>query len=390
MVIDDKGFSVLTRKVNSNVPLPNDTSFSMNSRDGINMFGESVNIASARKFSVSDAWGAGVESITGRLNISGWQINQKTYDKLQQQWALAFNSIVFARNLILGGMATNPKISYAATIVNLSVDIAKWLLEQWKNRQAILNPLKKYEENVAALQERRNAILDEYREYINQRRVEKINQGIPPRTVYEEYNHASATIEWNRNEPLEATENVLDTASMLVGAEPVEMLMATLNLVLDITAEVYSIIEQSAAIVWRKDLSGSVFNGENKDYGPQEKSDFRDTLNLAAMSIDNGLIGVAMTGIALGFKGASAGGPASIRLRQTGDILIKAGEQKNLYAELGQKTAIPASIFTEKSMGWIKGGLVTGKVLSLAENFSNLVLRLEAMHNKIPVYVEKL
>ncbi|MDR0998423.1 MAG: hypothetical protein LBL70_05090, partial [Treponema sp.] len=107
LVIDDKGFSVLTRKVNSNVPLPNDTTFSMSSRDGISMFGENVNIASARKFSLSDTWGAGVGSMVGTLDISGKQINHKTYDKAQPVFSILINSIKLLQNMALGSAALN-------------------------------------------------------------------------------------------------------------------------------------------------------------------------------------------------------------------------------------------------------------------------------------------
>jgi hypothetical protein len=276
-------------------------------------------------------------------------------------------------------MATDPKANYAATMVNLSLDIAKWLLEQIKGFQALAKSFENYKKNAETLRDRRIDIAVALTNELNQQhQAGRISDAVFPdffRNLDLQFGSGS----------LEATDNVLDTASMLVGAEPVEMLMAALNLVLDIAAEVYAVVEQSAAIIWRKDLSGAIFEGADKKWNAQGKSDFRDTLNLVAMSIDNGLIAIAMTGIAIG-----VGGPASIRLRQTGDVLIKAGEQKNLYAELGQKAAIPASIFTEKSMKWIKGGLALGKVTSLAGNFANLVLRLEAMQNKIPVYVEKL
>jgi hypothetical protein len=376
LVIDDKGFSALTRKVNSNVPLPNDTSFSMSSRDGISMFGENVTIASARKFSFSDIWGAGVASMVGTLDISGKQINHKTYDKVQPVFSILINSIKLVQNMALGSAALNHPEGVSSSVVDDYVfEILNFSYEFAKTVYDCYQQFKNFDDNVTGLWNKRNAILDGYLALY------------PAGNAYNA--NASALVAGERNNPatpLDATNDVLGTASALVGLEPIEMLMAALNLVLDITARVYSIVDQSYAAKWRLDLSGSVFDGSDKKWTAQGKSDFRDTLNLVAMNVDNAIIEAAMLDL-IASSTFATGGPASIRLRRSGDIVIKAGRGKNLYAEIKRDASVPVAIYGEK-VAAVLG--TAAQVASLAEKAFSLGFQAGMIANRVPAYLEKL
>jgi hypothetical protein len=392
LIIDDSGFSVVTRKINSSVPIPNDTSFNMNSRDGITMFGEAVNIAAARKFSVADAWGGSVGSMVGVLNISGRQIGQRTYDKAQQNYALGMNGMTLARNITIGSMATSPQANFAAGWVAYTFDWIKFLIETGKSVYDLTKTYKNYSAHADTLQKQRDALLNQHASELRQSALAEMalqqdNAGI--RRVMANLNNEIAIVEDERNNPsmaLESTTNVLDTASRLVGAEPVEALMAALDLVLTITSSVYAVVEQSYSAAWRVDLAGSLFNGETKDWTPQKRSDFRDLLNIIALSIDSGVIEAAM-GLMSAASAIGMGGPASIRLRQSGDMVIQAGEQKQLYAELSQNASVPPSIATEKTTANVKTALAITKAVTGA---AKLIFQAESRGNKIPAFLEKL
>jgi hypothetical protein len=373
LVINDDGFSAVTRKVNSNIPVPSDTSFNMKARDGISMFGESVDIASARKFGLSDTWGASIGSMVGRLNISGQQINQKTYDKVQQGWATVFNGITLAQNTIIGGMATNPDMSAVAGWTNYSIDVVRFLAECGRDVMGIIKTYETYEKNANALREQRRAAI-------------AASMNIPPDLIADrnglEYGELSQ-MEADEPNPLPATD-ALDAASAMVGAEPIECLMAALDLVLAITAVVYTTAEQVAAIQQRQDLFGAIFDGETKYWDAQKKSAFKNTLNLCAMCIDGGLIETAMVGNLLKID---MGGPAGIQLRQAGDIVIKAGKQKGLYAELKQDVAVPVAVAVRKAAANVRSGLAAMELIS---GFDKLVFKTESFDNRFPAYLERL
>jgi hypothetical protein len=379
LVVDDNGFSVVTRKVNSAVPLPNDTSFNMTPRDGISMFGEGVNIASARKFSLSDAWGAGVGSMAGMLDISGRQISQKTYDKAQQVWASVFNGLALARNMVIGGFVTDPATSNnALAITNHVFDWVKWAGD---TAQTVINLRNTYDglkTNKEKLTEKRAETVAEHQ--IAQMQVyhairddPNVNDETKQRAAslyMANISHLNAT-----KQTLDSTSDLLDTASRLVGADPLEMLMACLDMVLALTSAIYTVLNVEYARVWREDISGSIFKpGTTSKYNAQDKSEFRDDLNMAAMITDNSIIELVM-GYLVIFSGIDIGGPASIRLRQSGDIIIKAGTEKQLYAELNQNPAVPVSIFPEKIV----------KNISTAAAIANLAAKLTA----IPAFIEK-
>jgi hypothetical protein len=347
LVITDGGLSVATRKVNSNVATLNDTVFDMDARQGITMFGESVNIASARKFSLSDAWGASVGSMVGVLNISGRQITQQTYELAQEAAVVLMNALNLAQNIAAGSLAVQPNKAIEAGKAELAFEWIRWGLDVlglayftvgWKNPNGVYKAL--------------NANL-------------QMLDGWIPSAVH-------------------SSEDIKAASAALADAEPVEVLMAFLDLVLSITAEVYAVAENAAAIQQRQDLYGSVFDNKHRYWDAQKKSEFKNKLNLCAMCIDSGLIETAMVGNSFGID---IGGPASIRLRQSGDAIIKAGTQKKLYGLLKQDVSVPASIFGEKAAVWVKGGLTGVKI---AAGATKLILQAEGKGNKIPVFVEKL
>jgi hypothetical protein len=387
LIVNDSGFSVVTRKINSAVPIPNDASFNMSSRDGITMFGEAVDIASARKFSLSDAWGAGVGSMVGMLDISGRQIGHRTYSRAQQNYALGMNGLTLARNITIGSMAKHPQANFAATWVSYGLDWIKFLIETGKSVYDINKTYKNYMDHATDLDHRRTDILQQYLQAAQQRAAAALARGDDRTRVGEIFDHEKALIDEEDEHPsvqFDTTTNVLGMASTLVGAEPIEALMAALDLVLAVTSAVYAVVEQSYSAAWRVDLAGALFKGETKDWTPQKKSDFRDQLNIIALSIDGGIIEAAM-GLMSAVSAIGMGGPASIRLRQSGDIVIKAGAQKKLYAELGRNASVPTAIFGIKAMKAVQTGIVIAEV---ATEFTKLVFDIEGLEDMIPAYLE--
>jgi hypothetical protein len=382
LVINDDGFSAVTRKVNSNIPVPSDTSFNLKARDGISMFGESVTIASARKFGFSDAWGASVGSMVGRLNIAGQQINQKTYDSTQQRWAALLSSVTLAQNATIGGMATNPALSAEAGWTSYGIDVARFLTECVRDIRGIIKSYETYEGNVKKLHAQRVAKIKEAHDNAAQAFIQDQSEDNKV-FLNKAINWLSAESRMGGTGRETIATNALDAVSAMVGAEPIEMLMACLDLVLAISAGVYTTVEQAAALQQRQDLYASTFKGEAKSWSAQDKSALKDTLNLCAMSIDGGIIEAAM----LVSVGTGFGGPASIQLRQAGDIVIKAGKKKGLYAELKQDAAVPGAVFTRMATTNIRSAAAVTELLA---GGVKLGLKTEDFHNRFPAYLERL
>jgi hypothetical protein len=385
LVIDDSGFSVVTRKVNSSVPIPNDTSFSMSPRDGISMFGENVTIASASRFSLSDAWGAGVGSTVGMLDISGRQINQKTYSKPQMLFAMAVNGITWAQNISMASIAMTQYDEYAFSIVNIWSDWVKTVAKQAKIVYDFATSFGEFQKHINTLKDRRTAAENAYDMVLHDQIVGSLPQNPSNDERYHAAQLEAVYMRLSRERALDGTTDLLDTASMLVGAEPVEMLIIALDMVLAMTAMVYTAVEVQAATEWRRDAYAATFEKKEKYWVAQKKSDFRDQLNMAALVTDNAIIDVVV-GL-LGTLAMGTGGPASIRLRESGDLVMKAGTQKQLYAELAKNVSVPVAVGTEKVTAVVKTVLATTKIVSGAVK---LGFDAAALGQKIPVYLEKL
>jgi hypothetical protein len=399
LVIDDSGFSVTTRKVNSNVAISQDTSLSLKARGGINMFGETVNIASSRKFSISDAWGGGLASVVGMANLSGIQINQKTYGEAQQRVTALTNDLTLAQDLMVGSLAIdNPEQVWATGLVKYGFDVAKIIYNTYRSIDLRRDAFKNIMNHQKMAEEDEEKARATYVENYHREMINAINTADNQNKDVEEREEAA---EWlrlqlelvNSNhemypEPLKG--KVFDDAANLVGLEPIETAVAILDMILDIADAVYLGVEKGFACAWRTNLKENLKdpNYSKKISGAQKKKT-TDIINLVATDIDNGIIEIFLGFIiSLGIKGTGSGGPASIRLQNSGDIIIKAGSQKKLYAEASEHISVPVNITVEK----IQMGLKTASaVAKLGADLAKLSA--QGMNMKklaIPPNVEKL
>jgi hypothetical protein len=351
LVINDSGFSVTARKVNSNVDISQDTSLSLKARGGIDMFGENVNIASSRKFSIADAWGGSLGSMLGILNISGIQINQKIYERLQQQFMEIVNTFGWMGDLI------------ANTAVKSN---------GWETRKAIcgFNIFKTIVNDVKAFYGLHAGWGD--------RRVNSVlGQGDAPGTGQES---------GQGDAPGTGQES---GQGAVVGLEPIEVVIAILNTILDISSVVYYVVEKTYAADWRTDFRKGLEKNEKeytKKYTGAEKKEFLNKLNIAAMDIDNGIIALGFDLFGY-FSSKGSGGHASIRLRNGGDIIMKANSLKSLYGHEATQAAVPVNTSLETFQSIAKIGAYITK---LASDASKITFQGTDMGLKIPSYVEKL
>ncbi|MDR2865645.1 MAG: hypothetical protein LBV68_08555 [Spirochaetaceae bacterium] len=98
VTINDSGFNVISKKVNSPLENTYDTSFGLTARSGITMFGQSVGISSGHNFSLSDSYGAGISGSIGTLNLSGRDVAITTNGSMQQTLATIWTDIEYALN----------------------------------------------------------------------------------------------------------------------------------------------------------------------------------------------------------------------------------------------------------------------------------------------------
>jgi hypothetical protein len=125
--------------------------------------------------------------------------------------------------------------------------------------------------------------------------------------------------------------------------------------------------------------------GTTPSWTGAEKSEFRDAVNVIGLMVDNEIIGTVHTTI--GILKMVPGSAAKLNLRATGDIVIKAGDQKNLYAAESKKASIPVAIYGENAARLLKAGNAGVKI---ASDVAKLVSAGKALGGKIEPAMEKL
>jgi hypothetical protein len=130
--IDDKGFNVTTRKINSNWPNSFDTSLTLNPRSGITMFGQGVNITSAYSTQIGDSLGGGLTFSSGAVSLSGREIQLGTQGKAEYLWLLAAAALEQVVNTGMVGAARaddDPAANSAIAAITLVKDDLKTIKE---------------------------------------------------------------------------------------------------------------------------------------------------------------------------------------------------------------------------------------------------------------------
>jgi hypothetical protein len=301
LVINDGGFNVVTSKVSSGVPVPYDTSFTMNPRSGISMSGEKINIAGANGFALGDAWGAAVNAMFGGLTLTGRFVKLANVNKFAECFLHVANTIEAAQSMMVTG---------GSIAKNLTAD---------KLAQ-------------------RGMWLDATRTFINDIAGVWPFIALAPGAKWLDahVNQTPAAMTTMTSEPV--TGKVIqdgNAANPLDTGEPIEVLLLFLNLALSITNMVYQSIETNWANKWLDDIRG-ISEGNPAKYSSADKAKDRDMLYMISTMIDQSIITVALdaamfASVISGIPGSSA----EIRMRPSGDLVLKGAAYKLLYGTLG-------------------------------------------------------
>jgi hypothetical protein len=296
LVINDKGFNVVSRKVNTNVPTTFDTSLALDSRTGISMFGQTVGIGAGHGFSIAEGLGGAVSSTAGVLSLGGREVKAASASTAAQIFSLilygidwAFNTSVASTAVIKSGKSAQEaafsvvKVGQIAKIVTNFISVCVDAGINYKNVKGAYDVMNS-----------------------------KTGAGLPDES---------------------SANDTVGKAALMIGLEPLECLSAVLGLTLNITSIVYAAV----------DAGYSVNHIDTKE--------FRDQLNLCSMVIDNAIIegfAIAVTAI------AHAPTSAVLRLRANGDAVIKAAKDKSFYAMEAKKGAATATLVPISAMNSVK------------------------------------
>jgi hypothetical protein len=310
VVINDGGFSVVTQKSNSGVGLSCDTSLNMNPRTGVTIGGQKVTLSGINGFSLGDAWGGSIASSLGGIDIKGMFIKQSNINSLASGVILAENTIEAAKNIVLMSMLKTKSDVWQEGIAR-----AAWIIDGLKtlvDDLGLIYPLFKDRCRTDPPEAAADTVVPE-------NPTNPSVPGVPP-----DLTSASK-------------------GTVLDQYEPIEALLMGINLVLQITNAVYTIVDTTFSIMWQEDLA-DVAQGATSKYTPSKKSEKRDMLIAVATSIDSGLIALVMdiaTGVCM--KKGVPGAVADLRLRSSGDIVLKAGRNILQYGESKEIDATPVS-----------------------------------------------
>jgi hypothetical protein len=435
LIVDDGGFKVVTQKINSGVGLSYDTVFSMNSREGISMYGQSVDIKATRKLTIADSWGGSFNIFLGMVTLKGKQISQNTYDSLAAKFTAGVNTTELAMNISQGFVAAKDKSAtktlnwvgmVGKSVMMLTKDVEMWIhgvIKPWREnannaKQMVANadendPVKLQNSENARSRER-NARLEEEIAYHESRpnpkdlpKLEPDYQ-LNPRTMNFEDINASRPVDpdeayWDPDvvedkrallqdvpddqvpgaPQFASAADAVDCMSALIGLEPFEQLNVAVDMALSITETVYAALDVAIEDIYRTNLKAARGQNEEAPLTLAGISTFKDMLNMSALTIDNSIIESASILQALSFPGASA----KLSLNSSGDIVIKAASGKNLYATESKMAAVPTSIFSEHDLRLVKLGAVIAKTTT---DIAKIVSMGMAIGRKVKPTVEKL
>jgi hypothetical protein len=284
------------------------------------------------------------------------------------------NAVTWAQDLIVGIAAeVHPERVYAMGAVNYAFDVGRVLINTCKSFYDLKTSYKSPEANQQRLQDFKNeAIFREAAYYVKHKQNDKFI--------------ALAERESAKPQEVRGAGNALETAALLIGAEPIDVAISVLNMILDITSMVYTAVQTEYARIFREDLKDNLMHPttHNLEYNAAKKRKVSDILNLIAMDLDNAIIDTMQMYVTLG---VGTGGPAAIRLRNNGNIIIKAGAHKHLYAEVQHKASVPLTIAEEQVQWWING---TAALVKMGVDIGKLAQKGMDLTQAVPSSVEVL
>jgi hypothetical protein len=324
LVINDKGFSAVTRKVNSNVPTTFDTSLNLDSRTGISMFGQTVGVGAGHSFSLSEGLGGAVSSTAGVLSLGGREIKAASANVASQIFSCIMYPLELAFNLGAAGAvaAGGDKNSQRAAFIAEKV---------WQTVKVLGNAFYTLYDNVN--ESGRNSV---------QKTYEAMNK---------DTGTGAGTERPSGNAAADNTTDAVSKAAGMIGLEPLECLSSLLGVVLNISSSVYAALD-SCTVKTDKEL--------------------RNNLNVIAMAVDNGILEAFAVAIS---AAASSPAPAVLRLRANGDAVIKAAADKSFYALEAKKGAATATLVPPALMRGIK---ITAGVAALGPSIAAAVTQIQS------------
>jgi hypothetical protein len=201
---------------------------------------------------------------------------------------------------------------------------------------------------------------------------------------------ANPPAEASANPPAEASADppVADVpAPLLDTGEPIETLLLCLNMALNITNMTYQIVETVYADLWLKDTR-DISQGEDTQYTSAEKAMFRNKLYLSAIVIDHGIIDVAL-GVAMAISMAKGipGSSAEIRMRPSGDLVLKGARYQKLYGIEGSSDSTSPLFYSKAAMAGINTATAT---IKLAADVAKWAATGPATVQRVKPWLEKL
>jgi hypothetical protein len=294
LVINDKGFSVVSKKINSNVPTTFDSSLSLDARTGISMFGQTVGINAGHGFSLKEGMGGVVSSTAGVLSLGGREVKAASANAAAQ----IYSCIMYGMELALNGATAG-------------VDLGS----EGKTLQRTLYGINKTYQLLKILGNAGYLLADGVRNYRNYTKCPEVD-GVAQDSM------AQSIASLRGQDIKDRVGGDVNQAVALIGLEPFELLSNFLGFLLTLTNTVYAAVDSAAKFT----------------------SNQRDAFNYAAMVADNAIVELFVALMLSCPKGST---PATLRLRSNGDAVIKAATNRAFYATEAKSAAATATIVPE-------------------------------------------
>ncbi|MDR2633689.1 MAG: hypothetical protein LBC51_08735 [Treponema sp.] len=118
IIISDDGITITSKKAQKNTAVPWDTVINLTPRDGITLFGQSVNVGAAHSFALRESAGGAVSSLGGVMRLSARDLLAQSYCKAGYQANMAdFIKLYTATAKGMSGKGDVP--SYTALLPSL-------------------------------------------------------------------------------------------------------------------------------------------------------------------------------------------------------------------------------------------------------------------------------
>jgi hypothetical protein len=351
----------------------------MNPRSGIAMSGQKVNITGTNGFALGDAWGAVANAMLGGLTLTGRFVKLANVNKFAELFLHEENlfEMIQGITLVSGSLkqgVTAEQLARCGWGLGFAQTLIKDVESVWpfvSKIPGIGSLTKPYEARInqslapSATPSAATSATPSAEASVN----------LPPGTSATQPSDTSATplVDASTNTSDEASANpstdtsakqpVADVpAPLLDTGEPIEALLLCLNMALNITNVAYQIVETTYADLWLKDTR-RISKGEEAKRSIAQKTSWRDKLYLSSMVIDHGIIDAALD-VAMVFSIAKSipGSSAEIRMRPSGDLVLKGARQLTLYGTTKDEDAVAPSFIRKGAMTGINAVTATMKL----------------------------